>query len=300
QRTGVEFLGCLQPLQRQALRRKTVRRNNARPALLPALQPLPRLLVEFPGHPHGRFAQLALLLLKDRQELQAHRIAFRAQFLRPVFQNLHIPQFAQLAKEFPPQLAHFPPGPVGVHLLHHRRHRTASPQRHAQVVHRVRLRRGAHLFQFLQGAFHPIAQAAMLGMRARQRISSSHVVPSWPKPRWPAAPGARSYRLALCRSRVQWSVLGQSSGSMRASTKTIAMHAAAQIRKTRPGSGCPRRNIAYCTNGWSAMPPNESRLAAPMTRPFTSGRGRFWISAFTGTTKNPAHTPSAPSSPITI
>ena len=44
-----------------------------------------------------------------------------------------------------------------------------------------------------------------------------------------------------------------------------------QIRKTWPGSGCPSRSIAYCTSGCSAIPPNDSRFDAPMTRPFTSG-----------------------------
>ena len=44
------------------------------------------------------------------------------------------------------------------------------------------------------------------------------------------------------------------------------------------------------------MPTNDSRFAAAMIPPLSSSAGRCWISAFTGTAKNPAQKPSIPSS----
>ena len=44
------------------------------------------------------------------------------------------------------------------------------------------------------------------------------------------------------------------------------------------------------------MPTKESRLAAAMIPPLSSSAGLCWMSAFTGTAKNPAQKPSMPSS----
>jgi len=67
------------------------------------------------------------------------------------------PQIAQLAEEFPPQLAHFPPGSVGVHLFHHRRtNGTAAAPRAGRAP--ASGSGDVAPFQFLQGALHPIAQ----------------------------------------------------------------------------------------------------------------------------------------------
>jgi len=123
-------------------------------------------------------------------------------FFRPVFQDLDIPQIASLAEEFPPSLPHFPQdrsGSTSSITAATERHR----QRHAQVVHRVRLRRRAHLFQFLQGALHPIAQARCSEFEPAIVLPVPIFSQAGPNRGGPRPLGARSYRLALCRSRVQ-------------------------------------------------------------------------------------------------
>lgn len=99
------------------------------------------------------------------------------------------------------------------------------------------------------------------------------------------------YRVALGRRRVQLRACGKRSGSIRARMMPMSRVMAAAIKKTREGSGWPRRSMAYCASGWRATPTKESKLATAMVRPFASGRGRCWMSAFTGTTKNPPATP---------
>ncbi len=44
------------------------------------------------------------------------------------------------------------------------------------------------------------------------------------------------------------------------------------------------------------MPTNDSRFAAAMIPPLSSSAGLCWISAFTGTAKNPAQKPRRPRS----
>src|SRR3974390_1944591 len=187
QRLSMQLFCCSVPLQCEALRRKSIQRYYPHAPRQGPLELPPGPVIELPGHLQSLLAQLRLFLLEPAEQPLPDAFLLRSKFFRPILQDLCVAQLSKLAEQPSPQLAHLRPRTVRINLFHHRGHRPAPPERHTQVMHRVRIRRGAHVVQLLQSAFHPIRQPAVLGARARYGAGSSHFPLTGPIPQHCAA-----------------------------------------------------------------------------------------------------------------
>src|SRR5437868_4676952 len=92
----------------------------------------------------------------------------------PLVHDLRVAQLAQLAEQFFWDRAHLVPGGGGINLAHHRRNGAAASDGHAQVVHRIFIRRALQSLELLQNALHPMKQTPVVRESPRTGSKGCH------------------------------------------------------------------------------------------------------------------------------
>ena len=103
--------------------------------------------------------QLLLFAVQQRQQALAHWVTGRGELSHPVHHHMQVAETPEPAEEAPAGLAHGLPVTLRVELHQAIRQRAAAPQRHAQVMHRIRREPLLDAVALLQHAAHPVAEA---------------------------------------------------------------------------------------------------------------------------------------------